>query len=190
MLAAHLSTQKHVFSEKRSTREKIYQHHPDSKKRKSSEGNPGSIHPYGRCVNAGKTGKTHVYHSDSLACQAHFREEGSYGGGRYFHFPCYSRADPNNPNWIAQKKCPNGMKCFCRKPPLKPSCIHLPKGPSRTKSSTESKFGTGREICHSSSRTPRKVLGSALSLGRKGSKTAQMAKHYGSSKAIRIQAPE
>ena len=33
-------------------------HHPDSKKRKSSEENSGSIHPYGRYGNAGKTSKT------------------------------------------------------------------------------------------------------------------------------------
>ena len=32
----------------------IYHHHPESKTRKSSEGNSGSIHPYGR----------YVYHSD------------------------------------------------------------------------------------------------------------------------------
>ena len=36
----------------------IYHHHPESKKRKSSEGNSGSIHPYGRYGNAGKTSKT------------------------------------------------------------------------------------------------------------------------------------
>ena len=33
-------------------------HHPESKKRKSSEGNSGSIHPYGRYGNAGKTSTT------------------------------------------------------------------------------------------------------------------------------------
>ena len=36
----------------------IYHHHPESKKRKSSEGNSGSIHPYGRYGNAGKTSKS------------------------------------------------------------------------------------------------------------------------------------
>ena len=36
----------------------IYHYHPDSKKRKSLEGNSGSIHPYGRYENAGKTSKT------------------------------------------------------------------------------------------------------------------------------------
>ena len=36
----------------------VYHHHPESKKRKSSEGNSGSIHPYGRYGNAGKTSKT------------------------------------------------------------------------------------------------------------------------------------
>ena len=36
----------------------IYHHHPESKKRKSSEANSGSIHPYGRYENAVKTRKT------------------------------------------------------------------------------------------------------------------------------------
>ena len=36
----------------------IYHHHPETKKRKSSEANSGSIHPYGRYGNAGKTSKT------------------------------------------------------------------------------------------------------------------------------------
>ena len=35
-----------------------HHHHPESKKRKSSEGNSGSIQPYGRYGNAGKTSKT------------------------------------------------------------------------------------------------------------------------------------
>ena len=35
----------------------IYHHHPESKKRKSSEANSGSIHPYGRYGNAVKTRK-------------------------------------------------------------------------------------------------------------------------------------
>ena len=29
-----------------------------------------------------------IYHSDSFACQGHFREEGRCGGGRHFDFPC------------------------------------------------------------------------------------------------------
>ena len=37
-----------------------YLHHPESKKRKSSEANSGSIHPYGRYENAVKTRKTHI----------------------------------------------------------------------------------------------------------------------------------
>ena len=37
----------------------------------------------------------------------------------------YSRADPQNPNRIAQKRNLNRFRCFCRKPPLKPSWIHL-----------------------------------------------------------------
>ena len=36
----------------------IYHHHPEDKKRKSSEGNSGSFQPYGRYGNAGKTSKT------------------------------------------------------------------------------------------------------------------------------------
>ena len=36
----------------------IDHHHPESKKRKSSEGNSGSIRPYGRYENAGKPSKT------------------------------------------------------------------------------------------------------------------------------------
>ena len=39
-------------------RRNIYHHSPESKKRKSSEGNSGSIHPCGRYRNAGKTSKT------------------------------------------------------------------------------------------------------------------------------------
>ena len=35
-----------------------YHHHPESKKRKSSEASSGSIHPYGRYGNAVKTRKT------------------------------------------------------------------------------------------------------------------------------------
>ena len=38
----------------------------------------------------------------------------------------YSRADPQNPNRIAQKNGPRiGFRRFYRKPPLKPSWIHL-----------------------------------------------------------------
>ena len=36
----------------------IYHHHPESKIRKSSEANSGSIHPYGRYGDAVKTSKT------------------------------------------------------------------------------------------------------------------------------------
>ena len=36
----------------------IYHHHPESKKRKSSEADSGSIHPYGRYGHAVKTRKT------------------------------------------------------------------------------------------------------------------------------------
>ena len=36
----------------------FYHHHPERKKRKSSEANSGSIHPYGRYENAVKTRKT------------------------------------------------------------------------------------------------------------------------------------
>ena len=40
------------------TEKNIYHHHPESKKRKSSKANSGSIHPYGRHGNAVKTRKT------------------------------------------------------------------------------------------------------------------------------------
>ena len=46
--------QSNIFRELRN----IYHHHPESKKRKSSEANSGSIHPYGRYENAVKTRKT------------------------------------------------------------------------------------------------------------------------------------
>ena len=38
-----------------------------------------------------KVGKPYIYHSGSLACKGHFREEGRYGGGRYFDFPCMAQ---------------------------------------------------------------------------------------------------
>ena len=60
----------------------ICHHHPKSKKRKSSEGNSGSIHPHGRCGNTEKTSKT----ISTIAIQGHFRQEGHYGGGREVHF--------------------------------------------------------------------------------------------------------
>ena len=61
----------------------------ESKKRKSSEGNSGSIHPYGRYGNAGKTSKTISTIAILWPVKAIF-EEGRYGGGRYFCFPCIS----------------------------------------------------------------------------------------------------
>ena len=67
----------------------IYHHHPDSKRRKSSEANSGSIHPYGRYENAVKTRKTISTTAILWPVNAIFREEGSYGGGRYFNFPCF-----------------------------------------------------------------------------------------------------
>ena len=46
------------------------------------------------------TRQKHIYHSDSLACQGHFREEGRYGGGRYFDFPCWEgKKRTNNTNF-------------------------------------------------------------------------------------------
>ena len=42
----------------RELRNIYHHHHPESKKRKSSEGSSGSIHPYGRYGNAGKTSQT------------------------------------------------------------------------------------------------------------------------------------
>ena len=65
----------------------IYHHHPESKKRKSSEANSGSNHPDGRDENAVKTRKALCTIVILWACEGHFREEGRYGGGRYFDFP-------------------------------------------------------------------------------------------------------
>ena len=66
-------------------------HQPESKKRKSSEWNSGSVPT--PTVDMEKLEKlaNHIYHSDSLACQGHFREEGCCGGGRYFDFPWRGR---------------------------------------------------------------------------------------------------
>ena len=66
----------------------IYHHRPESKKRNSSEGHSCSIQAYGK-YELLKKQQNHIYHSsDSLACKGHFREEGRYGGGRYFHVLC------------------------------------------------------------------------------------------------------
>ena len=70
--------------ELRSPHGKSYQ--AESKKRKSSEANSGSIRPYGRHGSA-VNWENHIYHSNSLACQGHFREEGRYSKGRHFDFP-------------------------------------------------------------------------------------------------------
>ena len=50
-----------------------------------------SLAPSTPAVDMEKMGKlaNHIYRSDYLACQGHFREEGSYGGGRYSHFPSW-----------------------------------------------------------------------------------------------------
>ena len=81
----------------------IYHHHPETKIRKSSEANSGSIHPYGRYGNAVQSYyyklANHIYHSDSLACQGHLREDGRYGGGG--HVPVFGAGEhpPKPPFW-------------------------------------------------------------------------------------------
>ena len=63
---------------------------PREQEKKSSEGSSGSIHPYGRYGMPEKVAN-HIYHSNSLACQGHFREEGRYGGDRYFIPPALGK---------------------------------------------------------------------------------------------------
>ena len=70
----------------------IYHHHPESKRRKSSDLNPGSIHPYSRYGNAGKTSKTISTIAILWPVKAIFREEGRYGGCGYFSFSLENRA--------------------------------------------------------------------------------------------------
>ena len=65
----------------------------------------------------------------------------------------------------------------------------VPKGPFRAKNSTESKFTTARKIRYGSSKTIRRVLRSACPSRKRGRKTVQIVKNYGSSKRLRIRAP-
>ena len=62
----------------------IYHHHPESKKRKSSEANSGSIHPYGRYENAIKTRKAistiAIFRGEKSAKRC--RERGRKRGGQ------------------------------------------------------------------------------------------------------------
>ena len=91
----------------------IYHHHPESKKRESSEGSSGSIHPYGRYGNAGKTSTTISTIAILWPVKAIFGEEGRYGGGRYFYFPC----------------CVHSSGCSCRAVIIKTfiSCYRTPR---------------------------------------------------------------
>ena len=51
-----------------------------------------------------KTRKIISNHSDSLACQGHFREEGRCGGGRYFDFPCFILWVRENSRQISEER--------------------------------------------------------------------------------------
>ena len=63
--------------------------------------------------------------------------------------------------------------------------VDFPKGPSRTKFGTESKFGTEREICYSASKTLRNVLADACF----PKETVQIVKHYGRRGTVQIEGP-
>ena len=65
----------------------------------------------------------------------------------------------------------------------------LPKGPFRTKNSTESKFTTARKIRYGSSKTLRRVLKVLVVLGKRGRKTVRIVKNYGGSEILRIRVP-
>ena len=82
----------------------IYHHRPESKKRKSSEANSGSIHPYGRYGNAVKTRKIISTIAILWPVKAIFEKRGRYGGGRCFDFPCQNPLNPGNPTRIPEKK--------------------------------------------------------------------------------------
>ena len=64
----------------------------------------------------------------------------------------------------------------------------LPKGPSRTKNTTDSEFGTGRKFGTDAAK--RYGDGSEMLVfpGKRGRKTAQKVKNYGKSKILRIRA--
>ena len=67
----------------------IYHHHPESKKRKSSEGNFGSIHPYGRYGNVGNSSKTISTIAILWPVRAIFEKRESGVGVDTFVYPAY-----------------------------------------------------------------------------------------------------
>ena len=64
-----------------------------------------------------------------------------------------------------------------------------PKGPSRTKNSTESKFATARQIRYGNSKTLRRVLRSACFSRKERQENGTDSENYGSSKILRNRVP-
>ena len=64
-----------------------------------------------------------------------------------------------------------------------------PKGPFRTKNSTESKFTTARENATARAKRYGECSEVLAFLGERGRKTVQIVKNYGGSKILRIRAP-
>ena len=77
---------------------------PREQEGKSSEGNSGSIQPYGRYENAGRSSKTISTIATRQPVRVLFREEGRYGGGRYFHFHCHRPSGPENSQKKSEKQ--------------------------------------------------------------------------------------
>ena len=65
----------------------------------------------------------------------------------------------------------------------------VPKGPSRTKNTTESEFRYGEKIRYGRSKTLRRGLRNACFRGKRDRKTVQKVKNYGSGKILRILEP-
>ena len=76
-----------------------------------------------------------------------------------------------------------------RKESKKESETSQPKGPCRTKNTTESEFRYGEYIRYGRSKTLRRGLRSACFLGKRGRKTVRILKNYGGGKTVRIRAP-
>ena len=66
--------------------------------------------------------------------------------------------------------------------------IH-PKGPSRTKNSSESKFSTGSKFATAVAKRYGECSEMLVFLGRRGRKTVRILKNYGGGKIVRIQGP-
>ena len=64
-----------------------------------------------------------------------------------------------------------------------------PKGPSRTKNSTESKFSTGSIFATVGAKRYGECSEMLVFLGKGGRNTVQRVKNYGGSKILRIRAP-